>query len=169
MQTIILMGVSGSGKTTIGKRLAEKLQLPFYDGDDFHPESNRHKMQILKQPLTDADREPWLRLLAEKIRAWNQTTGAVLACSALKQSYRALLAEGGAKIRWVYLHGPQELLQARLAQRHGHFFPPSLLESQLQTIEPPSNAIVISIDQTPAMQVEQILAKLTTEDPGTMG
>ncbi len=154
------MGVSGSGKTTIGSGLSQRLNIPFYDADDFHPESNRHKMQVLKQPLNDEDRRPWLENLALRIVEWNQGKGAILACSALKRSYREILAPDPVSVQWIYLQGTAELLRQRLANRSGHFFPPTLLENQLQTLEPPLEALKVSIDQTPREIIDEILQRL---------
>jgi gluconokinase len=162
MRTVIVMGVSGSGKTTIGSGLAERLGVPFYDADDFHSAHNRHKMEVLKQPLNDEDRRPWLENLASQIRVWNQRKGAVLACSALKQSYREKLAPAPVAVKWVYLQGTRDLLQQRLAARPEHFFPPALLENQLQTLEPPQDAFVVNIEETPTEIIDQIVQHLGT-------
>jgi len=135
----VIVGVSGSGKTAVGRALAERLGLPFYDADDFHPPANVAKMSG-GVPLEDADREPWLRTLAGKIREWNAAGGAVLACSALKEKYRQLLRQGGA-VTFVFLEVSKELLAQRLRQRKGHFMPASLLESQLASLEVPTDAL----------------------------
>jgi len=143
---LILMGVSGSGKTSVGLKLAERLGCPFYDADAFHPQSNREKM-ARGIPLTDGDREPWLDRLARLITQWNREAPlSVLACSALKRSYRDKLA-GGGEVRWVYLKGDRELIQKRLAGRSGHFLDPALLDSQFDILEEPIDAITINIDQ----------------------
>jgi gluconokinase len=142
----IVMGVSGCGKSTVAKLLGEKLSLPFYDADDYHfPES------IIKMangiPLTDTDRKPWLSLLADSIIQWESSGGAVLACSALKQMYRDLLSSTTTGVvKFIYLKGDKALLHARLTSRESHFMPDTLLDSQLQTLEPPSDAITVSID-----------------------
>lgn len=156
---IIVMGVSGSGKTHIGKLLAEALALPFYDADDFHPEVNVAKMHR-GEALTDTDRSPWLSTLASYIRQWNQTQGAVLACSALKESYRILLSHDyTAAVRFVYLYGTKELILSRMHDRQ-HFFPPDLLDSQFNALEEPQQALQVSIDQTPEAIVDDIVQKL---------
>lgn len=126
------MGVSGSGKTTVGEALARHWGVPFVDADDLHPESNRRKMSA-GTPLTDADRRPWLGDVA----AWlaEHPEGGVTACSALKRSYRDLLRRDG-EVRFVLLHGDRDVLEDRLGHRSGHFMPASLLDSQLDTLEP---------------------------------
>jgi len=152
----IVMGVSGCGKTTVGEALAERLGLPFYDADAYHPDANRRKMAA-GTPLNDLDRRPWLEALANHIKQWNAdaTGGAVLACSALKQSYRNILAKH-AGVTFIYLAGTRDLLASRLEERAGHFFPAALLDSQLATLEPPRNAIEVSINQPINAQLEQI-------------
>ena len=156
---VIVMGVSGSGKTHIGKLLAEAMNLPFHDADHFHPEANVTKMHQ-GEALTDTDRSPWLSILASHIRQWNQAQGAVLACSALKESYRILLSHNyTAAVRFVYLHGTPALILSRMRDRE-HFFPPDLLTSQFKTLEEPEQALWVSIDQTPAAIVEEIVQKL---------
>lgn len=134
------MGVAGSGKTTVGKKLAELLGCPFYEGDEFHPASNIEKMKNGK-PLTDQDREPWLWILREKMDAWRGSNPLfVLACSALKEKYRKILESGG-PVRWVYVICSFELISERLSKREGHFFPRQLLESQFHDFEEPLNAL----------------------------
>jgi carbohydrate kinase (thermoresistant glucokinase family) len=154
----VIMGVSGSGKTVIGTALAAKLGLPFHDGDDFHPPANVAKMSA-GIPLTDADREPWLRTLAGKIRDWNVAGGAVLACSALKETYRQLLRDGG-DVRFIFLDVPRQLLADRLRGRTGHFMPVTLLDSQLATLEIPADAIRVSDTGTIDETVAQIVAAI---------
>ncbi len=138
----IIMGVSGSGKTTVGKMLAEALQIPFYDADDFHPETNIKKMAT-GVALNDSDRWPWLDVLASKIDVWSENRGAVLACSALKEVYRKRLfkndnAFAKAKSNFIYLHAEKHLINERLARRENHFFDSSLVNSQFEALEPPS-------------------------------
>lgn len=143
---VVLMGVAGSGKTTVGRLLAQELGWPFYDADDFHPPENLEKMAA-GTPLSDEDRAPWLlalRALLAEVRARGQN--AILACSALKQSFREALSEGY-EVRFVYLKGPPELIARRLAERQGHFFRPELLASQLGALEPPQD--VLEADITP--------------------
>jgi gluconokinase len=133
------MGVSGSGKTTIGAKFAEALGLDYLEGDELHPSSNVQKMAA-GIPLTDTDREPWLRRIAERLRqARDAGRGLVVASSALKRSYRDLLrAAGDADVRFVYLKGSKPLIAERLAARHGHFMPAGLLDSQFAALQEPA-------------------------------
>jgi gluconokinase len=157
---IILMGVSGSGKTTIGERLAQALGWPFYDGDQFHPPANVAKMQQ-GMPLTDEDRWPWLQVLRTHIETWvQQGMSAVLACSALKQAYREYLIIDEAEVKLVYLKGDYDLIQERLAQRRGHFMPPGLLASQFATLEEPKQGVVVDIVHPPETIVALIREQL---------
>lgn len=153
------MGVSGCGKTSIGKLLAEELDVPFYDGDDFHPASNVEKMRS-GNPLNDQDRHPWLKTLADQIKKMNQEGGGVLACSALKQTYRDILAWGDTPVTFVYLKGDQELIADRLSNREGHYMPAELLDSQFQDLEEPMDSVTVSINQKPDEIVEEIREKL---------
>jgi gluconokinase len=159
---VIVMGVTGTGKTTVGEALAQTTGWQFADADDFHSPANRAKMHA-GIPLTDEDREPWLRSLHEQIMEWiSGNVNGILACSALRESYRATLTGGTPKdsVRIVYLTGPEELIQERMEARHGHYMPESLLPSQLATLEPPHDAIEISIAQTIPAMVQQILKAL---------
>jgi len=157
---IILMGVSGSGKTTIGQRLAQALGWPFYDGDQFHPRANVDKMQQ-GMPLTDEDRWPWLQALRAHIETCiQQAVSAVLACSALKQVYRDYLRIDEAEVKLVYLKGDYDLIHERLAQRHGHFMPPGLLASQFAALEEPERAVVVDIGPPPEAIVALIRQQL---------
>ena len=157
---IILMGVSGSGKTTIGARLAHALGWPFYDGDQFHPPANVAKMQQ-GLPLTDADRWPWLHTLRARIETWlQQGLSAVLACSALKQVYRAHLLMEDPEVKLVYLKGEYARIHERLAQRRGHFMPPGLLASQFAALEEPARGVVIDIGHPPETIVALIREQL---------
>jgi gluconokinase len=161
---VVLMGVCGSGKTTVGQALAESLHWRFVDADDFHPQANVAKM-ARGIALTDDDRWPWFdRIVAELQR--HQAAGAhvVVACSALKQEYRDRLAQGGA-LRFAYLKGDAATIEPRLADRSGHFMPASLLTSQLATLEEPSEAIVIDIAQPVAAQVAAITRALQQQLP----
>ena len=157
---IILMGVSGSGKTTIGARLAQALGWPFYDGDQFHPPANIAKMQQ-GIPLTDADRWPWLHALRAHIETCvHQGVSAVLVCSALRQAYREHLSIDEAEVRLVYLKGNYDLIRKRLAQRRGHFMPPGLLASQFAALEEPEEGVVVDIVHPPDTIVELIREQL---------
>jgi carbohydrate kinase (thermoresistant glucokinase family) len=153
---VVVMGVSGCGKTTVGRLLASRLQLPFLDADEFHPPANVAKMAA-GTPLTDEDRRPWLELLNRKLL---EHKDAVLACSALKESYRRALARDLADYRFVHLRGSLELIRARLAERKHRYMPASLLESQFAALEPPADAIVVDIAQDPDRCVTRILAAL---------
>jgi gluconokinase len=158
---LVVMGVSGTGKSTIGRGLAETLGLPFVEGDDLHPHTNVAKM-AKGIPLTDADRDPWLdRIAAELDRA------VVITCSALKRSYRDRLRTAAPDLVLVYLHGTPELLASRMAQRDGHFMPTSLLASQLATLEEPSadeNAIAVDVARRPDEIVDSVIDRLRRRD-----
>lgn len=152
---ILLMGVTGSGKTTIGTALAESLKWRFVDADDFHSPANVAKMRA-GIPLDDADRAPWLASLHDAIAGWLQaSTNVVLACSALKQAYRAQLLVNP-EVRLVYLHGSRELISRRLSERHGHYMNPDLLDSQFATLEAPHDALVVEVDGPVAQTVDDI-------------
>ncbi|WP_440877069.1 gluconokinase [Thalassotalea sp. PLHSN55] len=153
----IVMGVSGCGKSTIGQLLAQELSLPFYDADDFHSSASVEKMAN-GTPLTDDDRKPWLTLLANNIVAWQAKGGAVLACSALKESYRDLLsATTDNVVQFVYLKGDKALLAQRLSEREAHFMSADLLQSQLDTLEPPKQAITVLLEHSPQVIISQIV------------
>ena len=160
---LIVMGVSGSGKSTIGERLAERLAWSYEDGDKFHPASNVAKMSA-GQPLTDMDRWPWLMAIADEIdRVCLAGKHAVIACSALKRAYRNVLVHGRSDVRIIFLSGTQALIANRLAQRKGHFMPPGLLESQFETLEPPEadeNPVTVSIDASADAIVDDIVRQL---------
>ena len=159
---IVVMGVSGVGKTAAGKLVAEALGLPFHDGDDFHPAANRRKMAA-GVPLTEADREPWLEDLARRMAAWEAEGGAVVACSALRKRHRELLAaaEPGA-VRFVFLDAPVNVIRERLDARRGHYMPASLLDSQLATLEPPGPGEALHVDAsgTPEATTRAVLKSL---------
>lgn len=163
---LIVMGVSGSGKTTIGERLAERLGWTFEDGDSFHPPSNIEKMRS-GHALTDADREPWLRAIADEIdRQVASGRQLVIACSALKRRYRDILVHGRDDIHIVYLDGDEDLIARRLAGRRGHFMPPDLLGSQFRTLEKPTtdeHAITVDINAPVERIVDAILDRLAAE------
>jgi gluconokinase len=161
----VIMGVSGSGKTTIGTALARALDVPFVEGDQLHPRANVERM-ARGIPLTDEDRQPWLIAIAQRLREADQTgSGLVIACSALKRSYRDLLrSRGSAKIRFVYLRGDQSLVADRLKGRHGHFMPASLLESQFAALEEPDpkeHVLVCDIGESPAAIVDSLVQRVT--------
>ena len=158
------MGVSGSGKTTVGKALASALEIPFYDADDFHPQVNIMKMEQ-GIPLQDIDREFWLETLSKNLTQWDAATGAVLACSALKEMYRTVLHSGvNNDITWVYLYGRSELIKERMAGRKGHYFKPELLDSQLADLEPPQYGWHFNISSSVDHIVKSILDKLRHTD-----
>lgn len=160
---VVVMGVSGSGKTTIAALLAGHLRWEFEDGDWLHPEANVEKMRH-GAPLTDDDRSPWLQAVA----AWidekrHEGRHGVVACSALKRRYRHVLIGGRRDVRLVYLKGDEALIARRVAARHGHFMPSALLHSQFEALEEPAadeNPIVVSVEAKPAQVVAQILAAL---------
>lgn len=157
---IVLMGVSGVGKTTVGMLLARALGAEFAEGDSYHPPANVEKMRN-GAPLDDEDRWPWLQILAAEIDSWlAEDRDVVLACSALKRAYRDLLAHGRPEVRFVYLKGEAALLRARLDQRRGHYMPPTLLASQLAALEEPDDALTIDVSGPPEVIVEQIRVAL---------
>lgn len=165
---VVTMGVSGSGKSTVGAALAHRLRVPFVDADDVHPPQNIAKMAA-GVPLTDADRGPWLRVVA----AWlheHRATGGVVACSALRRSYRDVLRGPATRTVFVHLHGDRDDLAARVTGRPGHFMPAALLDSQLATLEPleaDERGGVLDISSPADVLVEQALALLATQgDPG---
>jgi len=159
-RVLIFMGVSGSGKTTVGMLFAQKTGAAFFEGDEFHPPENIEKMRR-GVPLTDADREKWLRTLREIIvRSLEQDTSTVIACSALKEAYRDLLQGGDARVKFVFLTGPRAVIEARLKTRRNHFMPPTLLDSQLATLEPPVDALTVSFEKTPGEIVTALIQAL---------
>jgi gluconokinase len=157
---VVLMGVSGSGKTTVGKTLARELGWTFLDADDYHPAANVEKMRR-GVPLTDDDRRPWLETLRRLIReARGRGESVVLACSALKHAYQDYLQDHAPEaVRLVHLRGPEELIRRRLASRVGHFMNPALLHSQFETLEPPGHAAPVDVDATP----EEVVARVRRE------
>lgn len=160
---IVVMGVSGCGKSTVAEALASRLRWPFAEADTFHPTANVEKMRA-GVPLTDEDRWPWL----EAMRAWIESTRAsgrrcIVTCSALKRSYRERIAGGLADARFVHLHGPYDLIAARLATRQHDYMPASLLRSQFEALEPPGedeNPLVLPVDRAVDDLVREIVAKL---------
>ena len=143
---IVVMGVSGCGKSEVGRRIAVKLALPLVEGDEFHPSGNIEKMRQ-GLPLDDADRAGWLALLRDELA--RQTGGAVLTCSALKRAYRDILRQGDTRLRFVHLQLSQEAAMERVASRPGHFYPPSLVASQFEALEDPvGEAGVTTVDAT---------------------
>jgi carbohydrate kinase (thermoresistant glucokinase family) len=153
---IIFMGVSGCGKTTIGKRTADKLGIPFYEGDEFHPQKNIEKMSH-GIPLTDEDRYAWLERLAQLIQEkLDLGVSGVLSCSALKQKYRDLLRIDPDRVVFIYLKGSYELILKRLQERTDHYMPSHLLASQFDALEEPSNVFAVNIEPSP----ETILAEV---------
>ena len=157
---VVLMGVAGIGKTTVGELVARELGLPFHDADTFHSEESRRKMAA-GIPLTETDREPWLRDLARRMRAWEAEGGAVVACSALRRRHRELLA-GAGPVRVVWLDADEETIRERIVARRGHYMPPALLDSQLETLEPPGpdEAVRVEAVGTPAETARAVLAIL---------
>ena len=160
---LVLMGVSGCGKTTVGELLAERLHWPYEEGDALHPPANVAKMAA-GHPLDDADRAPWLAKVADWVDAQlDAGRSGVITCSSLKRSYRALIDRRGASVEFDYLHGSRELIASRLAGRHGHFMPPTLLDSQFATLEEPGAdepAIRVEIGEPPAAIAADIVEAL---------
>ena len=161
---LVIMGVSGSGKSTVAGLLAGRLGWDLAEGDDLHPESNVAKMQA-GQPLTDEDRWPWLESIADWIRAHTEAgTPGVVTCSALKKRYRDILRGEG--VVFVFLEGSRDKISDRLASRHGHYMPPSLLESQFDALEAPTadeNFISLSVSATPAEEAQEIITRLNLD------
>jgi gluconokinase len=154
------MGVSGSGKTTIGQLLAESLHWEFRDADSFHSPENVEKMRH-GIPLNDLDRMPWLLAMQQAIQDWLQENkNVVLACSALKDSYRQYLLIGNEGVKLVYLKGSFELIQERLQERHNHFMSEKLLKSQFDTLEEPAEGILVDVFESPEEIVQNIITAL---------
>lgn len=157
------MGVSGSGKTAIGRLLAEELNFPFVDADDHHPASNIEKMSQ-GIPLSDDDRMPWLDSL-NQLAMDNYEKGCVIACSALKEAYRVRLMKSiESNVLWVYLHGSYDLILDRMNKRENHFMGANMLKSQFETLEEPEEAIKADISNSPEMIIKTILAHRTNEN-----
>jgi gluconokinase len=163
---LIFMGVSGSGKTTVGTLFARRTGAVFFEGDEFHPPENIEKMRR-GIPLTDDDRVNWLRTLRVIItRSLGQGTFTVIACSALKAAYRDLLQGGDARVKFVYLTGPRSVIETRLKARRNHFMPPTLLDSQLATLEPPADALTFSCEKSPEEIVNAVIQALDVAGAG---
>ena len=160
---VVVMGVAGAGKSTVGRALAERLRVPFLEADDLHPAANVAKMSAAV-PLTDEDRWPWLSAIAEWIDQLDPaSTTAVVACSALKRSYRRLLAMGRPRIQIVHVAGSPELVAERMEGRTDHYFPASLIASQFKALEPPDpdeGAVVVDMSLPLAEQVDQVVMRL---------
>lgn len=157
---LVLMGVSGSGKTVVGIELAEQLEWAFVDADDLHPVANVEKM-ARGEPLDDADREPWLQSIMQIIEELcRKGISIVLACSALKEAYREKLLATGGCVEYVHLTGSFELIAERLARRKGHYMPPSLLKSQFETLEPPTEALEVDVTPPPPEIAREIRERL---------
>ncbi|WP_297695977.1 gluconokinase [uncultured Eudoraea sp.] len=157
-----IMGVSGCGKSTIGSLLADELKIPFFDGDDYHSETNVKKMAS-GQPLTDNDRMDWLLRLNELAQS-RLEKGAIIGCSALKESYRRVLeANLQENVRWIYLSGSFDDIMSRLSQRKGHFMPAALLKSQFEILEIPHNSIKVSINLPAEQLVKRILELIKSQ------
>ncbi|NNJ88891.1 MAG: gluconokinase [Eudoraea sp.] len=155
----VIMGVSGCGKSTIGRMLAETLSLPFFDGDDYHPEKNIQKMSK-GEPLNDQDRHSWLMSL-NQLGKEHQNKGAVIACSALKEMYRDIIEKDLDPVPiWIYLEGSYDFILKRLEQRSGHFMPANLLRSQFDALEPPTKAIRVPLKLEPKKIINEILKKI---------
>ncbi|WP_417450142.1 gluconokinase [Kordiimonas sp.] len=157
---IVIMGVSGCGKSTVGRCLADRLGYSFFDADDFHPASNVEKMRA-GVPLNDEDRQPWLeRLVRLMDEQMSMGEGVVLACSALKGRYRRVLSSGQVVPRFVFLDGTREVIAARMGGRDGHFMPLSLLDSQFDALEVPSVAIKVDVDRPVDVLISEIERRL---------
>lgn len=167
-QVVVVMGVSGSGKTTVGALLAGRLHWAFADADDFHSAANITKMHG-GIPLDDADRAPWLKAIAAQIDEWRADgQQGVVTCSALKRRYRDVIIGAREDVRLVYLRGDKDVIARRLVARHGHFMPASLLDSQFAALEEPApeeRAVVIPVGRSPTELVDDIVAALSVADP----
>lgn len=161
--SVVVMGVSGSGKTTVGKLLAERLDWQYQEGDALHPPENVAKMSA-GTPLTDADRTPWLHRIAARIDGWrSHGESGVITCSALKRAYRDIIVGDRPDVGLVHLKGSRELIGRRMAARKGHFMPTALLDNQFATLQEPTpeeRAIVVDVDGAPDEIVDEILRRL---------
>lgn len=145
---IFIMGVSGSGKTTIGNLLSKKIAMPFFDADDFHSVINKEKMQAGKA-LSDDDRGNWLQKINQLAADQAQGSGAIIACSALKEKYRTVLCRGISKPLWIFLEGSYDTIYQRMKKREGHYMPASLLQTQFDSLEIPADSFSANIQQKP--------------------
>jgi len=165
---LVVMGVSGSGKTTVGSMLAERLGWPFQEGDDLHPQKNIDKMKV-GNPLTDADRRPWLELIADWVdHQLDAGRSGIITCSALKRAYRKRIDRRRRGVVFIFLDGPQKTIALRLGSRRSHFMPPQLLKSQFADLEPPSSsepAIAFDVDASPQQIVDEIIERLGLTEP----
>jgi gluconokinase len=167
VKIIVVIGVAGSGKTTVGRMLANAMHCTFLDGDSLHSAANVEGMSH-GIPLTDADRAPWLASIhACMLDSFSRGECMVVACSALKRAYRTILAEA-IPITWVYLKGSAALIRSRLQQRAGHYMKPAMLVSQFEALEEPSDALIVDISSPPGTIVKQLLAKLCGPDDAGM-
>jgi gluconokinase/shikimate kinase len=165
---LVVMGVSGSGKTTVASMLAHRLRWPFQEGDDLHPESNIEKMRA-GHPLSDQDRTPWLELIADWVdKRLDAGQNGIITCSALKRAYRDVINRRHQGVVFIFLDGSRKTVALRLASRHGHFMPPLLLKSQFEDLERPAPdepAIRFDVDAPPQRIVDAVIEKLGLRDP----
>lgn len=168
MTIVVVMGVSGSGKTTVAAMLAGRLQCAYLEGDDFHPAGNVQKMRG-GTPLTDEDRLPWLRRIAVEIDSWRAAgASGVLTCSALKRAYRDIIVGDRPEVTLVYLKGSRELIQHRMTARHEHFMPVALLDSQFATLQEPTadeKPIIVDVGPAPAEIADEVVRHLGRRTP----
>ena len=155
-QIIFITGVTGSGKTTVGRLLSEKTKLSFFDADNFHSTANVKKMKS-GTPLTDEDRREWLENINKLAREQSKLNGAIIACSALKENYRQILGNGVGNVLWVLLQGEYSLIYERMVKRKGHFMPPELLQSQFDILEVPEYGLHVNVKDPPEKIVETIM------------
>lgn len=156
---IYIMGVSGSGKTTIGKLLSKRINIPFFDADDLHSKVNKEKMKAGK-PLTDDDRNDWLLEVNKLAQNQDKLKGAIIACSALKEKYRDELSKKIADPVWIFLQGSYDLIHKRMEKRTDHYMPVQLLSSQVESLEVPVNAFAIDVQQEPEIIIAKIISHL---------
>ncbi len=152
---VLIIGVSGCGKSTVARMLADTIGMPYYDADDFHPKVNVDKMRH-GEPLNDRDREFWLKDLSRNLQTWEKQGGAVLACSALKEKYRKVLATNLINCRWVHLSGSFEIISQRMKKREDHYMGAEMLKSQFDILEVPDYGLIIDIGKSPKMIVKEI-------------